>query len=256
MSLRQSGFEKVTELVNAIISRIPTGSSTNTDIKMNGTQSAGSSSNFAKADHVHPIDTSRAASSHSHGNLTNDGKLGSSANKPVITTTSGKVTTGSFGTAANTFCQGNDSRLSNARTPTAHTHTKSEITDFRHTHNYDTNSILTIPIGSGEAQYLQLNLDTGMGIYAKWNGSFSIPTTGTWNQEVNFNTVLETYDFPYSIEVLGTSWTSNILNGTNGLLFGRAKLNYFSVYSSVSTGTVYHVPFTVPFFFKLENDTD
>ena len=40
---------------------------------------------------------------------------------PVITTTSGKLTTGSFGTAANTFCQGNDSRLSNARTPTAHT---------------------------------------------------------------------------------------------------------------------------------------
>lgn len=43
---------------------IPTGSSTATDIKMNGTQSAGSSSNFAKADHVHPTDTSRAAASH------------------------------------------------------------------------------------------------------------------------------------------------------------------------------------------------
>ena len=45
---------------------IPTGSSTATDIKMDGTQSAGSSSNFAKADHVHPTDTSRAASDHSH----------------------------------------------------------------------------------------------------------------------------------------------------------------------------------------------
>ena len=43
-----------------------TGSSTATDIKMNGTQSAGSSSQYAKADHVHPIDTSRAPSSHTH----------------------------------------------------------------------------------------------------------------------------------------------------------------------------------------------
>ena len=43
-----------------------TGSSTAADIKMNGTQSAGSSSQYAKADHVHPIDTSRAPSSHTH----------------------------------------------------------------------------------------------------------------------------------------------------------------------------------------------
>lgn len=35
-----------------------------------------------------------------------------------------------FGTAAGTVCQGNDSRLSNARTPTAHTHVKADITDF------------------------------------------------------------------------------------------------------------------------------
>ena len=68
--------------------------------------------------------------SHTHGNITNDGKIGSNANKPLITTTGGTVTTGSFGTTANTFCEGNDSRLSDARTPTSHTHTKSEITDF------------------------------------------------------------------------------------------------------------------------------
>ena len=33
-----------------------------------------------------------------------------------------------YGTAAGTACQGNDSRLSNARTPTAHTHAASDIT--------------------------------------------------------------------------------------------------------------------------------
>ena len=36
----------------------------------------------------------------------------------------------SYGTTANTICEGNDSRLSDARTPKSHTHTKSEITDF------------------------------------------------------------------------------------------------------------------------------
>ena len=66
--------------------------------------------------------------SHTHGNITNDGKIGSNANKPLITTTDGTVTTGSFGTSANTFCEGNDSRLSDARTPTAHTHSASDIT--------------------------------------------------------------------------------------------------------------------------------
>ena len=66
--------------------------------------------------------------SHTHGNITNDGKIGSNANKPLITTTNGTVTTGSFGTTANTFCEGNDSRLSDARTPTAHTHSASDIT--------------------------------------------------------------------------------------------------------------------------------
>ena len=40
-----------------------------------------------------------------------------SANLPIITTTGGGITTGSFGTTANSFCQGNDVRLSDARTP-------------------------------------------------------------------------------------------------------------------------------------------
>lgn len=59
--------------------------------------------------------TDAASSTHVHGNITNAGAIGSTANLPIITTTSGLLTTGSFGTTANTFCQGNDSRLSDAR---------------------------------------------------------------------------------------------------------------------------------------------
>ena len=63
------------------------------------------------------------------GNINTDGKIGSTANLPLITTTAGTVTTGSFGTSANTFCQGNDSRLSDARTPTSHDQATTTITN-------------------------------------------------------------------------------------------------------------------------------
>jgi len=61
-----------------------------------------------------------SVSTHVHGNISNTGTINSTANLPLITGTSGIITTGSFGTTVNTFCQGNDSRLSNARTPTNH----------------------------------------------------------------------------------------------------------------------------------------
>lgn len=56
-----------------------------------------------------------APTSHTHGNITNAGYLGSTANIPLITGTSGIIQAGSFGTSANTFCVGDDSRLSDAR---------------------------------------------------------------------------------------------------------------------------------------------
>lgn len=65
------------------------------------------------------LSDARTPLSHTHGNISNDGKIGSTENLPIITTTSGVLTTGSFGTTANTFTQGNDSRLSDERVPTA-----------------------------------------------------------------------------------------------------------------------------------------
>lgn len=65
-------------------------------VKMNGTQSAGSSDYIARADHAHPTDTSRAASNHSHGSLVNDGALNSditSVNKVAVTDATNKLKT-------------------------------------------------------------------------------------------------------------------------------------------------------------------
>ena len=86
-----------------------------------------------------------ALKSHSHGNISNAGAIGSTANKPIITTTSGKLTTGSFeGTATNikmngtqsvgslnTFARGDHVHPTDtSRAPASHTHTKANITDF------------------------------------------------------------------------------------------------------------------------------
>lgn len=64
------------------------------------------------------LSDARTPTSHAHGNITNAGAVGSTANLPLITTTSGVITVGSFGSTANTFCAGNDSRLTDSRTPT------------------------------------------------------------------------------------------------------------------------------------------
>lgn len=45
--------------------------------------------------------------SHSHGSITNDGKIGTESGKPLITTTGGEIARGSFGTSAGTFAEGN-----------------------------------------------------------------------------------------------------------------------------------------------------
>jgi hypothetical protein len=55
---------------------------------------------------------SYAAASHTHGNISNAGAIGTTSGVPIITGASGVLQAGSFGTTAGTFCQGNDSRLS------------------------------------------------------------------------------------------------------------------------------------------------
>jgi hypothetical protein len=74
------------------------------------------------------LSDSRTPSSHTHGNITNAGAIGTTSGVPLITGTSGVLQAGSFGTAAGTYCQGDDTRLSNSRTPTAHEHSAAEIT--------------------------------------------------------------------------------------------------------------------------------
>ena len=95
---------------------------------------------------------SKADRDHSHGNIQNGGTIGSDANKPLITGTNGVISAGSFGTSANTFCQGNDPRLSDNRSP------KTNFIDVSSTNPVDLNAIREIgfycTLSSTGAQYV------------------------------------------------------------------------------------------------------
>ena len=119
------------------------------------TGSFGTSANSFCEGNDSRLSDARTPTSHTHGNITNDGKVGTTANRPLITTTDGAVTTGSFGTSANTFCQGNDSRVSDARTPTSHNQASSTITD--------TNTYSHIGNSSGTQESINSAINTKLG---------------------------------------------------------------------------------------------
>lgn len=134
----------------------------------------------------------KSGTGHIHGNITPAGAIGSNSNLPIITTTDGVLTTGSFGNTANTFCQGNDSRLSNARTPTQHTHTTSEITDFSlgdATDNqylqYNASQNLWKPTSSGSFSDIFVNNPNSVGTFTMKNETTSPGPTLQLNVHAN-----------------------------------------------------------------------
>jgi hypothetical protein len=98
-----------------------------------------------------------ALAAHVHGNINSAGQVGTTPNLPLITGSNGLVTTGTFGTTVSTFCQGNDARLSDARTPLAHTHPISEVTNLQTSLDAKSNVGHTHVIG--DVANLQTNLD-------------------------------------------------------------------------------------------------
>lgn len=95
--------------------------------------------------------SSYTPASHKHGNITNDGKIGTTASLPIITGSDGVLQAGSFGTAAGTFCQGNDSRLTNARnTPNSLTlKVKSGTTEGTDLYTFNGSTAKTLDIKQG-----------------------------------------------------------------------------------------------------------
>lgn len=98
---------------------------------MDGKASVGNSLKYAREDHVHPTDTSRASASHTHGSITNDGKIGTTANLPVITSTGGAVTTGSFSTTTSAVRTSSAAGTANTYSRGDHVHSISLATGDR-----------------------------------------------------------------------------------------------------------------------------
>jgi hypothetical protein len=77
------------------------------------------------------IETYYAYVSHAHGNITNTGYIGSTANLPIITGTGGILQAGSFGTTSGTFAQG-DHTHSGVYDPAGTTATHAALTTTAH----------------------------------------------------------------------------------------------------------------------------
>ena len=98
---------------------------------------------------------------------------------PVYGTTAGTICKSDitdfpvYGTTAGTICEGNDSRLSDARTPVAHTHTKSDVTNLFNSANTWTGDntftkfVKNAPTGLDISENPSSKIDTGFRIVDK-----------------------------------------------------------------------------------------
>jgi hypothetical protein len=141
-----------------------------------------------------------ATSSHVHGNITNDGKIGSTSGLPLITTAGGSVTTGSFGILANTFCVGNDSRLSDTRNTT--------------------NSITVNNGGAGDSSSFTFNGSAARTISYNSIGApstFGTNASGTWNISITGNAGFVTSGIYTYGSYADPSWITSLAKSKVGL---------------------------------------
>jgi hypothetical protein len=128
--------------------------------------------------------------SHTHGNISNAGAIGSTANLPIITGTSGVLQAGSFGSTVNTFCQGNDSRLTTNLGYTASTRVLTS----------STGSSATLPLFSSSDPGLVSGSGGGTTNFLRADGTWAAPPaggsvawgsiTGTLSSQTDLNTAL------------------------------------------------------------------
>jgi hypothetical protein len=120
-----SAGDGATTIANDAVSNAKLANMATATIKGRATASTGdpedlSASSVRTLLNTDQVSDARTPTAHTHGNLTNDGKVGTTANLPLKTGTNGVVEAGAFGTAAGSFCAGDDARLSDARTPSTH----------------------------------------------------------------------------------------------------------------------------------------
>jgi len=181
---------------------------TETNTLLAGKQAAGS---YAPASGIAPsaitgtavittdarLSDARSPLSHSHGNISNTGAIGSTPSLPIITGASGVLQAGSFGTAAGTYCQGNDSRLSDARPPTDNSVTAVKLAN---------DAVTTAKLANDSVTAEKLNGSQsgsapifGCRAWVNFNGATAADIGGTYNRTGTILTVDTTVDHGFLV---------------------------------------------------------
>jgi hypothetical protein len=165
-----------------------------------------------------------ATVSHTHGNITYAGAIGSTTRLPIITTASGILTAGSFGTTAGTFAQGDDSRLSDARVSNIAAGTSGYVMTSN-------GSVWTSAAPSGSGPNITVQSLSGTSV--SWNCTNGINAILTLSGTTTITLSNVTAGTSGNIKVTNPSGAANILNFA---LSGKTVLISPAVY--VSSGWV------------------
>ena len=174
--------------------------------------------------------TDAAAGNHVHGNIKNNGAIGTTAGLPLVTTTNGVITTGSFGTTAGTFATGNHAHPIDISADNGTSsidlvaNTKYKLTAggntfvFKTPADSDKNTTYNFTIGDttkGDTGSSAVNLGVLKSETAVLNGTaLSLVTTGekyTWNNKLSQSNV---YDVKVgtSASTIGTATKNPYVN--------------------------------------------
>jgi hypothetical protein len=120
-----SAGDGATTIANDAVSNAKLANMATATIKGRATASTGdpedlSASSVRTLLNTDQVTDARTPLSHTHGNLSNSGAIGTTANLPLRTGTNGVIEAGSFSNTAGSFCEGNDARLSDDRDPNLH----------------------------------------------------------------------------------------------------------------------------------------
>ena len=193
---------------------------------MDGTAAVGSSDKYAREDHIHPTDTSRASSTHSHGNITNAGAMTTGAviasgDKLIIADSSDqskiKGASTAFGSSTTTFLANNGTwqtpsgAITGVKGDDEETYRTGNINmtcedigaaDATHVHSTDDITSGILPVshgGTGTTGYLE------NGVIEKINSSSVISTAnGHWKNGGSFTLAPGTY-----LAIIHTEWATN-----------------------------------------------
>jgi len=159
--------------------------------------------------------------SHTHGNLTYDGKIGAVADLPIKTTAGGLVATGAWGTTAGTFCQGNDSRLSDARTPLSHTHGAITNTGTIENDTVEpyTNMKMVITDASATVRRSAITLGTTTTTYLTNAGTWATPIGTTYSAHASGGLNLDGTQFKMNFPLYVKSGTAPVPTVTDSIWF-------------------------------------